>query len=123
MDSIMTRRTERNQIWLGVVALAAAKLNVMDLQITPGPALLAPPAIADKNFPMQFEICCVLQSQTRSFWIWWRQVEPLGLFRSSCCIDSGSKAKSRSSESSRVSGFSPSTFAPARKSAQIISSM
>jgi hypothetical protein len=48
---------------------------------------------------------------------------PLVLLRNSCCLTREGEPKSRSRDSIRASGFPPSTFAPARKSAQIIPSI
>ena len=52
-----------------------------------------------------------------------RHEVPLALLKNSCRFGCGSKPKSRSRESIRAFESPVSRFAPARKSAQIISSM
>ena len=49
----MTSGTKRYEIFLGIIAQHAPRLDMVNLEIFLSPAVLAPPAIAFKDLPMQ----------------------------------------------------------------------
>ena len=113
---------ECNQILLRVVARVAPKLAVVDLKVGHRPAQLASPTIATEHLIAQLFIqlgiepqACVfrLDSSHDAFSVTW--------CRNVCLSSLGRNLKNRRADCKRTSGFSFSRFAPAKKSAQIIS--
>ena len=64
----MTGRTQRDQVFLGVVAQLTAKLLVMNLKIVQTAARLTFPAIPLQNLATELLVGLGRKSQTRMFW-------------------------------------------------------
>lgn len=62
----MTFRTERNQVFRGVVIQSAPRLKVMNLEIFRAPALLTSPAIPTKNLLVKLRVGHRIQAHTRT---------------------------------------------------------
>jgi hypothetical protein len=118
----VTANTEGNQILARIVAGLAAKLFVVDLKLGHRTARLASPTISAEDLVAQLFINVGLEPQGCAFWsdlihdafsvTWCRTV---------CLSSSVRNLKNRNAYCKRTSGFSFSSFVPARKSAQIIS--
>ena len=63
MGLLMTRSTQCDQILLGIVALEAARLNVMDLKIFSSAAILASPSVPVENSSVEFLVGSSIESQ------------------------------------------------------------
>src|SRR5467141_3135920 len=68
MYFLMTGRTQRDQVFLGVVAQSTAKLLVMNLKIAPAAARLTFPSIPLQNFSTELLVGLWRKSQSRMFW-------------------------------------------------------
>ena len=117
----MAGATERNQILFAIRARLAPANDVVDLELLALAASLALPVIPLKNLAAKELVILGAKSQTRAFGSFPAHAESLILSRNSCCCGKGRKWKNRSSDTSSTSGLPFSKFAPARKSAQIIS--
>ncbi|HVB85622.1 MAG TPA: hypothetical protein VNK23_03025, partial [Candidatus Dormibacteraeota bacterium] len=62
----MTFRTERDQVFRGVVTQAAPRLKVMNLEIFRMPALLTAPAVPTKNLLVKLRVGHRIQAHTRT---------------------------------------------------------
>jgi len=118
----VTIAAKGDQIGFVIVSRSAPKLPVMDFEILHGTANLASPAVSRDNFAMELTVCFEWESQSRRFWT-------DSCHEAFCCTSDrkaafwgcGRNLKYRETECSKISGSSLSRFAPARKSAQIIS--
>ena len=99
-----------------------SKLAVVDFYVGHCAAGLASPTVATKHLVAELFVYVRIEPQARllrldlihdTFSVTW--------CRNVSCSWSGRKLKNRSADCSRTSGFSFSKFAPAKKSAQIIS--
>ena len=113
---------ERDQVLLRIVSGAAAEVFVVDLEIRQCAAGLASPAVPTQNLMTQpvIRLCCEPQACAfrsdpghDAFSVTW--------CRNVCLSSPGRNLKNRSADCKRTPEFSFSRFAPARKSAQIIS--
>jgi hypothetical protein len=68
MYFLMTGRTQRDQVVLGVVAPVTAELLVMNLKIVQTAARLTFPSIPLQNFATELLVGLGRKSQTRMFW-------------------------------------------------------
>jgi hypothetical protein len=68
MHFLMTGRTQRDQVFIGVVAQSTAKLLVMDLKIAQTAARLTFPSIPLQNFATELLVGLARKSQPRMFW-------------------------------------------------------
>jgi hypothetical protein len=68
MGFSMTGGTQRDQVFLGVVAQSTAKLLVMNLKIVQIAARLTFPSIPLQNFATELLVGLGRKSQTRMFW-------------------------------------------------------
>ena len=121
MGLLMTRCTEGNQIFGGVIAQSATRTNVMDLEILHLPAQLATPAISLQDFAAELAISIKVKLQA-----WPSGTNPgqsvTCTFSRSCSRCSfGRPMASRVRQGNRASRSPVSRLTPARKSAQIIS--
>jgi hypothetical protein len=66
MGFLMTRCAECDQIFASVIALPAARLNVMDLKSFRSPTPLATPPISLQNFPTELAISFLIKLQAGS---------------------------------------------------------
>jgi hypothetical protein len=122
MHDVMAGSTQRDQIFFGIVARLATKFFVMNLEVGPGAARLAPPPVATQHLLAEMVVVLRIEPQPRLLWpdplhATFSATESKNTFLSS----PGRNWKNRSADCKRISGFSLSRFAPARKSAQIIS--
>jgi|HubBroStandDraft_6_1064221.scaffolds.fasta_scaffold05418_8 hypothetical protein len=118
----MARIAQSDQVLLRIIAGVAAKIFMVDLKIGHRAARLAPPAVTTQNLMAQLFVGVGLEPQGCDFWLdpihdtisvtWCRNV---------CFSSPGRNLKNRKADCKRTLGFSFSRFAPARKSAQIIS--
>jgi hypothetical protein len=121
MNFGMTRRAQRNQVRYCVVSERTAKLHVMSLQVFPGSANLATPAIPPKYSSPELTICSASKSDSRTLRSDPDHAISFSSFRSSLLCGPGTNANRRRIESKSVFELGSSRLAPARKSAQIIS--
>jgi hypothetical protein len=122
MDFVVTRRTERNEVKFGVEPALASEFLVVNFQIRHRAAGLTAPAVAAQDLLAQLLVFDRIQPQARSSWpSFVHDAFSLRLSRKASFWASGRRRKNRLIENSRVSGSPLSRFAPARKSAQIIS--
>ena len=122
MDSVVACRTKRNQILLCIVTGLTAKVFVMDFEVGPCATRLTSPAIPTQHLIAQVFIQLGIEPQACAFRLDTRQ-DPFSVTRcrNVCLSWPGRNLKNRSADCKRTSGSSLSRFAPARKSAQIIS--
>jgi hypothetical protein len=118
----MAFRTEGNQIRLGIIPSMAAELLMVDFQIRHCTAGLASPAIATKyQLPPSFVQKRLKPERDRLCLNRFHAALGPRLLRKASCRSAGRNRKNLVIENSSVPGFPLSRFAPARKSAQIIS--
>jgi hypothetical protein len=94
----------------------------MDLKVLPPPTVLASPVVSPEDLETKTLIYVFSEHQSRRLWTD-RGHETLSL---TCCMkacfsETGKNLKNLSMDCNRISGLPFSKFAPARKSAQIIS--
>jgi len=111
-----------DEVQFVVVALLAPQFFVVDMEISSGPTELASPTIAAENLFSELIVRFGIKSQARPL----RSNavhEAFSVTSSSnaCRCSPGRNLKNRDMDCSSAVGSSLSTFAPARKSAQIIS--
>jgi hypothetical protein len=118
----MALRAERDQVVFGIKARVASKLFVMNLQVRHSAARLTPPAIATQHLLPKNFIRVRIQPQGQESWV--NRAHEAFLFRptrNACLCSPGRNLKNLVIENSSISGSPWFRFAPARKSAQIIS--
>jgi hypothetical protein len=114
--------TERNQVQIVVVALLAAKLLVVDLKVLSRATDLALPSVAAQYLSSQRVVRFGIKPQAGSLESHLlHDAFPVTWCRNTCRWSPGRNLKKRDIDCSNVVGSSLSKFAPARKSAQIIS--
>ena len=121
MSFAVAGSAQRGQIILGVCSPATPWEDVVDIELLAIAAYLTPPAIALENPQPQFFVVRCRQAMPRALASIAAHADLLLLSRNRCCCGEGRKWKNLSSDISRASGLPFSKFAPARKSAQIIS--
>ena len=113
---------QRNQIRVVIVALLAAQVLVVDLQVLSGTTELASPAIAAQNLFSKLIVWFGIKPQARSLRSnSLHEAFPVTSCRKACRCSPGRNLKNRDMDCRSTVGSSFSRFAPARKSAQIIS--
>ena len=122
MLSFVTAGTQGNQVRVVIIALLAAELLVVDLQVLSGATDLALPAIATQYLCSEVFVELGIKLQARSL----GSNSPHEAFsvtscRKACRWSPGRNLKNRDIDCRSAVGSSFSRFAPARKSAQIIS--
>lgn len=117
----MTQCAQGDQVLFGIVAEQAPWLNMMDLELIHAAAVLAAPSVPLEHRSMEFLVEWGIESQPRASQSMNCHEIPLTVLRNSCCFGCGSKLKSLSRERIKAFEFPDSMFAPAKKSAQIIS--
>ena len=111
-----------NQIQIVIRALLAAKLLVMDLQVLPRTTDLALPAIATQYLFSELVVRFGIEPQARSLGSNpVHEAFSVTSCRKACRCSPGKNLKNRDMDCRSTVGSSFSRFAPARKSAQIIS--
>jgi|SRR5271156_3345758 len=122
MKGCMARGAQRDQVFLRIGSRMAPELPVVHLEIRHRATGLAPPVVATQDLLSQRPIRRGIQPQPG-------RVGPHRAHdvfsprppRNACCCSPGKNLKNLVIEYSNISGFPPSRWAPARKSAQIIS--
>ena len=111
-----------NQVRIVIRALLAAQLLVVDLQVLSGTTDLASPAIAPQYLFSQLVIRFGIKPQARSLGSnSLHEAFSVTSCRKACRCSPGRNLKNRDMDCRSTVGSSFSRFAPARKSAQIIS--
>jgi len=122
MHSGVACRAKRNQVLLRIIAGLAAKLFVVNLKVGHCAARLASPAVATQHLVAETVVLIGLEPHGCTLWL-----DPIQdafsvtRCRNVCFSSPGRNLKNRNMDYKRTLGFSFSRFAPARKSAQIIS--
>jgi hypothetical protein len=117
----VTPAAENDQVLFAIATRLAPPDHVMDLELIAPAAALASPAIPLEDFHFQLAVTPGVEPKPPSFSKVATHADRLILSRNRCCCGEGRKLKNRSSDISSTSGSPFSRFAPARKSAQIIS--
>ena len=122
MQRFVAVGTQGYQIQIVIVALLAAKLFVMDLKVLSGATDLACPAIAPQYLFSELVVRFGIEPQAGSLESnLLHKAFPVTWCRNVCRCSPGRNLKKRDIDCSSAVGSSLSKFAPARKSAQIIS--
>src|SRR5207245_5108701 len=122
MNQGMAEMAQRNEIISEVTSAMAAQLLVMDLQRFHAAAGLASPSVALKHLSLKMPVGISVQSPARLFRPCPVHDAPwFSCSRKASLCASGRNLKKRETECKSNCGFPLSRFAPARKSAQIIS--
>ena len=118
----MAAAAQGNQVQFVIRTLPAAKLLMVDLQVLSGAADLALPAIAAQYLSTEFFVKLGIKLQTRSLGSnSIHDAFPVTSCRKACRCSPGRNLRNRDMDCRSSVGSSFSRFAPARKSAQIIS--
>ena len=123
MRSSVAQIAKGNEVFLGIVTEPTSRLHMMHLKAAWRPTGLTAPSIAPQNLFMQDLIRLLIQLEPRAFGADRVHKVTRTLSKNSCLLGSGRESKSRSKDIMRASELPFSRFAPARKSAQIISSV
>ena len=118
----MAAGAQGNQVQIVIRALLAAQLLVVDLQVLSGAADLASPAIAAQYLFSELFVELGIKPQARSLGpnpV--HEAFSVTSCRKACRCSPGRNLKNRDMDCRSTVGSSFSRFAPARKSAQIIS--
>jgi hypothetical protein len=122
VQPFMATSAKRYQVQVVIVALLAAVLLVVDMQVFPGTTDLASPAIAAQYLFSQLVVRFGIEPQAGSLESnLLHKAIPATWCRKACRCSPGRNLKKRDIDWSSAVGSSLSKFAPARKSAQIIS--
>ena len=122
MQPFMAGGAQGNQVQIVIRALLAAQLLVVDLQVLSGTTDLASPAIAPQYLFSELVVWFGIKPQARSLGsnpI--HEAFSVTSCRKACRCSPGRNLKNRDMDCRSTVGSSLSRFAPARKSAQIIS--
>jgi hypothetical protein len=119
---MVTSDAERNQVCVRILAALAAKYLVVDLQIRRSPTTLAFPTITPQHLLPESFVQLRIEAQARAF----GKNSVHEAFAVTSCrkasrCSPGRNLKKRDMDCSSTVGSSFSRFAPAKKSAQIIS--
>ncbi len=117
----MTMKTERDEVLGDVAPTTTAELAMVDLQMLACTTVLTSPLIAPKDLSVQFSVGGLIQPYSRLFQDFFLHDAIFRDFKKDFCCCGGRKRKNRFIDISSTSEFPLSRFAPARKSAQIIS--
>ena len=122
MLTCMTSSTQGNQIQVVIRALLAAQLLVVHLQVLFATTDLASPSIAAQHVFAELVVQNGIEPHPGLFgWNPVHEVFSVTRCRNACRCSPGRNLKKRDIDWSSAVGSSLSKFAPARKSAQIIS--
>ena len=118
----MTIKAKRDQIAFTIAARVAAKLFVVDFKVGHGTADLAPPAVSPEYVLAELLVILLIEPDRRLFrhssihWIF-----SVTNCAKACLWPPGRNLNNRESARRSTSGSAAFKFAPAKKSAQIIS--
>jgi hypothetical protein len=122
VQSLMAASAEGNQVQIVIVSLPAAQLLVVDLQVLSGTTDLAFPVVPTQYLFSEVFVELGIKLQTRSLGSKsLHEAFSVTSCRKACRCSPGRNLKNRDIVRSSMVGSSFSRFAPARKSAQIIS--
>ena len=110
-----------DQVRFLIIASLAAKSSMVNLEIGEASTSLASPTIATQNLFAELVVGARREANTRSFFCGRQAAFPMAWCRNSFLCSAGRNWKTRTSARSRMFGSALSRFAPATKSAQIIS--
>src|SRR6478672_7759533 len=100
----------------------AAELPVVHLKIRHRATGLTPPAVSEQHLIAHLFVRVVIQPHSSLFgWNWVHEAFSVNSCRKACRCSPGRNLKNRDMDCRSVVGSSLSRFAPAKKSAQIIS--
>ncbi len=121
MNGPVAGDTQGYKILFRIVSAAAARIKVVDLEINDASAMLAAPRVPCEHTLAQPAVGFGVEPQTRSL-----RMEPSHAAFPTCSKNFlrsglGKNSNSRQTDISSTSGFPVPRWAPARKSAQIIS--
>jgi hypothetical protein len=116
MTRLVAIGTESDQVFLYVVTLSAARVDMVDLQLSWATTYLAAPPIPGQNPLVQFLVGFRFEPQPGSLWSCLLHDAFATWVRNCCLCVLGRRLTSRIKEINRSSGFPLSRFAPARKS-------
>ena len=114
-------RAQGDQIALGVISRLAPPDHVVDLQLIAPAAVLAFPTVPLENFQLELAVNSEVEPKPPSIGKVATHADRLMSRRNCCCCEAGRNPKNRRRDITSTSIFPFSRFAPARKSAQIIS--
>lgn len=117
MVSAMTLTAQRNQVLLAIRSCPAPSDDVMDLELIAPATVLAFPAVPLQYCLFQLTVPVVIEPKPAVL----AHANFLTLFRNLSCCCGGKNPKNLCIDMSSAAGSPLSRFAPARKSAQIIS--
>src|SRR5450759_2767262 len=121
MEGAVTTAAQDNEIFFAVRPQLASPNYVMDLELIAPATVLAFPAVPLQDFHLQLAVTTVFEPKPTSFGSVHTHADRRISSRNSCCCDAARKPKNRRTDVSSASGLPFSRFAPAIKSAQIIS--
>ena len=122
MQFLMATRAQGNQVREGIVALTTAQLLVVDLKALPRTTDLTLPAIAAQYLFSELLVALGIKPRARALGANpIHEAFPFTSCRKACRCSPGRNLKNRDMDCRSTVGSSFSRFAPARKSAQIIS--
>jgi hypothetical protein len=121
VEPVMTTAAEHDEIFFPVRPQLASPNYVMDLELIAPATALALPAIPLQNFRLELAVMLEVEPKPMSSGNVHTHADRLISSKNRRCCGAGRKWSSRCTHSNSTSGFPFSRFAPARKSAQIIS--
>ncbi len=117
----MTGATQDNEVFFCVWSSLAAANDVVNLQLIAPATVLAFPSIALQNAFRELGVLLWIEPNWALFPNLPAHADCLTSIKNCCCCAAGRNPKNRCNDISSTSAFPFSRFAPARKSAQIIS--
>jgi hypothetical protein len=121
VEPVMTPAAEHDEIFSAVRPQLASPNYVMDLELIAQAAVLAFPAVPLQDFLLQMAVTLGVEPKPPSFSKVATHADRLMSRKNCCCCEAGRNPKNRRKDITSTSTFPFSRFAPARKSAQIIS--
>jgi hypothetical protein len=117
----MTPAAEHDEIFFAVRPQPASPNYVMDLESIAPAAVLAFPTVPLENFQLELAVSFEIEPKPRSFSKVATHADRLMSRKNCCWCAAGRNTKNRRSDVNSTSVLPFSRFAPARKSAQIVS--
>jgi hypothetical protein len=121
VEPVMTPAAEHDEIFFAVRPQPASPNYVMDLELIAPAAVLAFPAVPLQDIHLQLAVTLGVEPKPPSVSKVATHADRLMSHKNCCWCEAGRNPKNRRSDVNSTSGLPFSRFAPARKSAQIIS--
>jgi hypothetical protein len=121
VERAVTAAAQDDEVLFAIRPQLAPPDKVVDLELISATALLTSPAITLKDLEAESAVLLCLEPKLRAFGKCSAHANRLIVSTNRCCCGAGRNLKNRSSDISSTSVLPFSRFAPARKSAQIIS--